>query len=355
MRLDELGEFELIARLTQGLETRADVVLGVGDDAALLDIGAAPGMVGSEAGSEAGGGPLLVATCDAQVQGRHFLLGAATPEEIGWKALAVNLSDIAAMGAEPLWALVSLLAPPALPVATLDGIYSGMRQLAQRYGVAVVGGNVAATDGPLVLDVTLLGRCARDAALRRDGARPGDALLVTGPLGAAAAGLALLLTPPPEGAVAAHLLVRARAAQVMPEPRVAVGRALAASGSIMAMLDISDGLAGDLAHICERSGVGALIEAQAIPVDPAARAVARALGRDPLALALTGGEDYELLCAVRPERLAIALAAVRQAGGEPALIGRVTERGAGMLLRLVEGDDHPLTAQGWDHLRPSAQ
>ena len=160
MRIDELGEFALIERLTAGLPSRADVALGVGDDAALLDLG------GFAADS------LLVATCDAQVEGQHFTLGVATPEEIGHKALAVNLSDLAAMGAEPLWALVSLLLPRALEVATLDGVYAGLRSLAARYSVALVGGNVSATDGPLAIDVTALGRVPRGQALTRAGGRP---------------------------------------------------------------------------------------------------------------------------------------------------------------------------------------
>ena len=174
-RLEDLGEFGLIARLTRDLPGRTDVVLPAGDDAALLDLSGAGDM-------------LLVATCDAQVEGRHFIRGVATPEEIGWKALAVNLSDIAAMGAEPLWALVSLLLPAGESVAELDGVYTGMRALARRYGVAIVGGNVAGTPGPLAIDITLLGRVAPARALTRAGGRLGDALMVTGTLGAAAAG-----------------------------------------------------------------------------------------------------------------------------------------------------------------------
>src|SRR5579885_2312341 len=195
MRLDELGEFGLIARLTGDLGTRPDVMLGVGDDAAVLDLG---------------GDALLVATVDAQVEGRHFLRGVATPEEIGHKALAVNLSDIAAMGDEPLWALVSLLVPPELPVETLDGIYAGFNMLAGRFGVALVGGNVAATDGPLAIDVTLLGRVPRGRVLTRAGGQPGDSLLVTGTLGAAAAG-GLVTSPSSQlASLERDVLLRAR-------------------------------------------------------------------------------------------------------------------------------------------------
>jgi thiamine-monophosphate kinase len=337
VRADELGEFTLIARLTSGLEARPDVLLGVGDDAAALDL--APGAA-----------HVLVATCDAQVAGSHFLLGFATPEEIGAKALAVNLSDIAAMGAEPLWALVSLTLPPSLDVAVLDGVYAGFRRLARRYGVAVVGGNIAASDGPLVIDVTLLGRAARGALLRRSGGRVGDAVLVTGAIGAAAAGVLLALQTPLPDAVDATLLERARAAQVAPEPRVAEGRALAASGVVTAMLDISDGLAQDLAHLCAASGVGAELEAAALPIDAAATAVAAAYGRSALALALGGGEDYELLFTVAPEHVEQALGAVQDVEGTARVIGRLTAE-VGLRLREPDGNVREVEPSGWDHLR----
>jgi thiamine-monophosphate kinase len=336
VRLADLGEFELIARLTQGLDVRPDVVLGVGDDAALLDL--RPDA-------------LLVATCDAQVEDRHFLRGVATPEDIGHKALAVNLSDIAAMGAEPLWALVSLVVPPALPVAELDGLYSGLRALARRYGVAVVGGNVAATSGPLVVDVTVLGKVPRGAALTRSGGRPGDRLLVTGTLGAAAAGLLAVRDPAAVGGLPPAVLARVREALVRPEPRVAEGRALASTGDVTALLDISDGLAADLGHLCAASGTGAVVEAESLPVDDATRAVAAALGRDPLPLALGGGEDYQLLCAVRPEGVERVRTAVAQVGGSATPIGYLTDATEGMRLRHRDGTLEALAPVGWDHLR----
>jgi thiamine-monophosphate kinase len=337
MRLDELGEFGLIARLTGDGGTRSDVLLGVGDDAAVLDLG---------------GESLLVATVDAQVEGRHFLRGVATPEEIGHKALAVSLSDIAAMGAEPLWALISLLVPPDLAVEVLDGIYAGFKALAGRFGVALVGGNVAATGGPLALDVTLLGRVPRGRVLTRAGGQPGDLLLVTGTLGAAAAGTLSQSSDSRLASLAHHVPLRARQAQVAPQPRVDEGRALAATGVVRAMLDVSDGLASDVSHLCERSGVGAELEAAFIPVDPAAVAVATALGRDPLELALTGGEDYELLFSVSPGDEDRAMDAIREVGGSVYLIGRlVTE--PGLRLRYVDGRVVALATRGWDHLASS--
>lgn len=335
------GEFELIARLTAGLETRADVVLGTGDDAALLALG--------------GDDWLLVATVDAQVEGIHFVRGVAAPEDIGHKALAVNLSDLAAMGAEPRWALVSLMLPPGHVTADeLERIYGGMRALARRYGVAIVGGNIAATSGPLILDVTALGRVRRGAEVRRAGGQPGDVLLVVGTLGAAQAGLLALVKAPGntrQAQLAPDMLAQVRAAMVAPVPQVAAGSALAATGALGAMLDVSDGLAADLAHLCAASGTGAVLEAARIPISSAAVAVARAYGRDPLALALHGGEDYALLCAVRPERVASARDAVRSAGGEAHIVGELTAAAEGLRLRRPNGQLQPLEPGGWDHLR----
>lgn len=336
MRLEDLGEFPLIARLTAGLESRTDVALGAGDDAAALDLGA---------------GQLLLATCDAQVEGTHFLPSVAAPEEIGHKALAVNLSDIAAMGGEPLWALVSLIASPMLDIAVIDGIYAGLRTLARRFNVALVGGNVASTTGPLTLDITLLGRVTRERLLTRAGARPGDRLLVTGRLGAAVTALLAFTAAPEEADLPADALSETRRAMVTPEPRVREGAALAATGQVTAMLDVSDGLSGDLGHICERSGVGAIVDLAALPVDAATRALAHALGRDPLRIALTSGDDYELLFTVRPDGVAEALAAVRAVGGVASVIGEITPQEQGMRVREPDGALLPLDARGWDHLR----
>lgn len=338
MRLGDTGEFELIDRLTRGLPVRPDVVQGVGDDAALL----APAA-----------DALLVATCDAQVEGRHFLRDIATPEEIGHKALAVNLSDVAAMGGEPLWALVSLLLPPALDTVVLDGIYAGLRRLADQYTVAVVGGNVAATGGPLVIDVTLLGAVPKGRALRRDGGQPGDALLVTGTLGAAAAGLLALVTEPGHVTLPREALAEARRRLVAPEPRVLAGRALAAAGTVTAMLDVSDGLASDVRHLCARSGAGAEIDAASIPIDAAAGIIASAYGRDPIWLALNGGEDYELLFTAPPAGVEALRTVSAEVGCDISVIGRLTEPDAGVRLRMPDGTVRNLEARGWDHLGPS--
>ncbi len=369
---EQRSEFALIARLTGGLESRPDVTLGVGDDAAALDLyadrvhqsGAAPVALPDSPGSAAKADtqrPLLLATCDAQVAGRHFLLDVSTPEEIGHKALAVNLSDIAAMGGEPLWALVSLFIPPSFDIALLDGVYAGMRALARQAGVAIVGGNVSSTSGPFALDITLLGRVARDRMITRAGGRPGDALLLVGEVGSGIAGLLALGTPDVKPLVPldAETLAAVRRAMVAPTPHLAEGRALAASGLVTAGLDVSDGLAADLGHLCDRSGVGAVIEAAALPIASAARRVANAYGRDPLDFALYGGDDYGLLCSVRPNGVQQAVELVRQLGTPAHIIGKLIERPASertetaSTLRLEQPDGAlvPLAARGWDHLR----
>jgi thiamine-monophosphate kinase len=336
--LAQLGEFGLIARLTAGNATRPDVLLAVGDDAALLDLDPHSAHV-------------LVATCDALVEGRHFLRAGTTPEEIGHKALAVNLSDLAAMGAEPRWALVSLLLPPELEVALLDGVYAGMRHLARRFGVAIVGGNVSATPGPFTLDLTLLGRAERGRAFTRSGGKPGDALLVTGSLGAAAAGLMIARDPAGAASLPAETRERARLAYAAPEPRVGEGLALAATGLVTAMLDVSDGAAADLAHLCDASGVGVAVEATSLPISRETRAVCAAYNRDPAEFALTGGGDYELLFTVRPDGITAAQATVRAVGGEATVIGSLLDPASGRLLRLGDGAQRPLSRAGWDHLR----
>ncbi len=331
----DLGEFGLIARLTHDLAPRPDVILGVGDDAAVLDVGSAADV--------------LVATCDAQVADTHFRLDRATPEEIGRRALAVNASDCAAMGAAPRFALLSLLVPPTLEVAVLDGIYAGLRAEAARYGCAIVGGNIARHPERLILDITLLGLAPRGHVLRRHGARPGDALLVTGTVGAAAAGLALLDDPALVARLAPEVCAPLLAAQRTPVARVAAGQWLARNGATAA-LDVSDGLAADLAHLCAASGVGATVEVAALPILPATRAVASAIARAASDLALFGGEDYELLFTAPAAHAAALCAGLLTTTGTPAtIIGTITAEPA--LVRVDDGQRTTLVGRGWDHLR----
>ena len=314
------GEFELIALFTRALPLAGrGVVLGPGDDAAILR---------PEPGED------LVATVDAVVEGVHFD-GRSTPADVGWKALAVNLSDLAAMGARPLGALVALALPPETPTATVRGVARGLGACARAYRTPVVGGNVSRAD-VLSLTVTVLGAVPEGRAVLRAGARPGDVVAVTGTLGDAALGLARR--------AAAPLAARQR----RPTPRVEAGLALA--GLVRAAVDVSDGLVQDLGHLCRASRVGARIGVADLPLSAAYRRAARPLA-DPYAAALSGGEDYELVVAVPPANLEKARRAAAQVGTPLTPIGRFV-RGRGV--RVVGARGEPLGAPpGHDHLRAS--
>jgi thiamine-monophosphate kinase len=337
LSIGALGEFGLIARLTAGLPSSPDVLVGAGDDSAVLEVG---------------GGQVLLATCDAQLDGQHFLRAVATPEQIGRRAMAVNLSDIASMGGTPRFALVSLLLSPDLPASLLDGVYRGLRQEAARSGVVIVGGNVTASPDLLGIDITVLGQMPREQVLLRSGARPGDALLVTGTLGAAAAGLHLLLHPELAVSVPESIAHPLKAAQLTPVPRVPEGRLLALLGSVTAMLDISDGLAGDLGHLCAQSRVGARLDQAALPISAATQEAARLAGQSALEWALYGGEDYQLLFTA-PQ---LAVSRIKEllwlaTGTLVSVIGEMLPPEAGMQLCAPDGTVQPLAARGWDHLR----
>lgn len=288
-------EFDLIARIRRRVATRGDVALGIGDDCALL--APPPGMQ-------------LAVTMDTLNAGVHFPADTA-PADIGWKALAVNLSDLAAMGAQPAWCTLALSLPQA-DVAFVDGFCDGFFALAQQHGIALVGGDT--TRGPLAVTLTAHGFVPMGAALRRDGARAGDEVWVSGTLGDAAGALAQwqagrAIAPP----------LRARLDR--PTPRVALGLAL--RGIASACIDVSDGLLADLAHIARASGVGAEIEVDALPASPALR---EAFAVDAMRrLQATGGDDYEL-CFTAPavQREAVQALAARL-GLALTRIGRIVE------------------------------
>ncbi|HID87948.1 MAG TPA: thiamine-phosphate kinase [Anaerolineae bacterium] len=344
MRISDIGEFGLIDRISRALPSLGpDVVVGVGDDVAVLHPPRSPRRRGE-------GERLLLATCDIQLEGAHFLQDRITPTQLGRKALAINLSDIAAMGGTPTYALISLGLPPETEVAYVDELYAGLRAEAEAAGVAIVGGNMSRSPLGLVVDIFLLGEVASEHLMLRSGARPGDAVLVTGTLGDAAAGLALLLddTLRPDEAHAA----RVKAAFLTPTPRLAEGQAIARIGLATAMIDLSDGLASDAGHICERSGVGVRIWAERLPVSSAAQAVAALAGRDPLEWALAGGEDYELCFTAPPEAVEPLTAAVVEATGTPVTtVGEIVPASEGRVLVQADGRTMPLEAAGWDHFR----
>jgi thiamine-monophosphate kinase len=337
MRISELGEFPLIDRLTQYLPPYLDdVVRGVGDDVAVV-------RLNDER--------YLLLTCDIQVEGVHFLPQAITPYQLGRKIAAINLSDIGAMGGRPSHALVSLALPPDTEAEYLDAMYQGLAEEMSRHQADVVGGNMARA-GQMIIDLFLTGEVAPAHLLLRNGARPGDRVVVTGRLGASRAGLALVLDPDlrahlPEAHVEAVLQ-----AHFTPTPRVAEGQFAGAFGRVTAAIDLSDGLAADVGHICDESGVGVRLFAQALPIEEPTRAVAQAAGADPLHWALFGGEDYELCLAVAPERAEPLVEALTEATGTPArVIGEFLPVQAGRALVWPDGRESPLKPRGWDHFR----
>jgi thiamine-monophosphate kinase len=287
-----VSELALIERIAARARRRPGLAVGIGDDAAVLE-----------------GDPALVATQDLLVEDVHFRRSSTGFADLGHKALAVNLSDVAAMGADPVAALVGLGLPPEGGPSgeEIDALYAGMEELAERFGLSVAGGDVSAAP-VIVLSVCALGRMAAGVApLLRSGARDGDLLCVTGALGAAAAGLLLLERP--ELAAASDAAPALIAAHRRPEPRVAAGRALA-SGGAHAMLDCSDGLALDALRMARASGLALTVALERLPLADGVAAVAAAAGVDPDLLAATGGEDYELIAAVPPDALASLQAAI---------------------------------------------
>jgi thiamine-monophosphate kinase len=293
-----------------------------------------------------GGPATLLLTTDTLLEGVHFRRSTATLRDIGAKAIAVNVSDIAAMGGEPRYALLALALPPTLEVAAVDELFAGVLDMTQQHGVTLVGGDTCAGPYGVVLTVTLVGR-VDGAPLRRSGAGPGDAILVTGTLGAAAAGLAVLERSP--GALPAPHVEAVVRAHRLPTPRVAESRLIRASGWATAMIDLSDGLATDLGHIATESRVGARIDVDALPVSEATRGVAGALGVDPLRWALSGGEDYELLFTAAPDHAADLARRVTEATGTPVhRIGEVRSRDEGIQFIDRTGRPYPV-APGFDH------
>lgn len=323
----DLGEFGLISRLQARIEARqgglARLELGIGDDAAVWL--PTPGA-------------RQVITTDALVQGIHFEHATTGWRDLGWKALAVNVSDLAAMGATPRHALVTLAVPGEAPVDDLLALYDGMLDLCEQFELQLGGGDVVA--GPiLMLSVTAVGE-VRGEPLRRDAGRPADLVAVTGDLGASAGGLRLLQAgrrPPdgPERLFQAHL---------RPLPRVAEGLALAAAG-VRCGMDLSDGLLGDLGHICERSDLGAEIEVERLPLDPALR---DEIGDEALALAIGGGEDYELLCTAPAAVMARARSALARLGTPLTSVGRLVP-GRGVRLLDARGREVSPGQPSWDH------
>lgn len=332
MTVRELGERLLLDRLRQRLSwPRPDVLVGIGDDAAIVEVPR---------------NEQTVLTTDALVEGVHFDRRWSSARDIGHKALAVSVSDLAAMGARPRWALLSLALPGTTPVEDVDALVDAFAIEARSHGIAVVGGNLARVDGPLAVDVTAVGSVRPRRALTRAGGRPGDELYVSGTIGAALAGFEMLSRDAAEDERDAACVAR----QQRPIARVRLGAAIGAARAARAAMDLSDGLADAIRQIAEASGCGAEIEASALPIEPGARRWWERQGRDAVSLAVSGGEDYELLLAI-PRAWRGRLREARRHAGTPALtkIGALT-KDRGRLAILRGGQSEPLPA-GYEHFR----
>lgn len=340
MNLRKLGEFGAIDRMAARLGVVPKTLLapgtiGIGDDTAVIP---------------AGGDSSTLFTIDTMVEGIHFLRD--TPAEYaGFKIIAVNVSDIAAMGGMPSAAVVSLACPRATEVEWLEALYDGIAEAAERFEIGVLGGDTTAAK-EIALTVAALGSCRRPAPVLRGGARPGDLVCVTGTFGGATGGLRILgmervLKKPQEdyGHAGLRLLER----HLKPEPRLAAGRALAEAGAT-AMIDVSDGLAADLAHICERSDCAMTIDAEAVPVNPDLAEVGDRVVPDVRVTALTGGEDFELAATLSPDALDRAVAAVEATGTSLTKIGVVKAKDGEHRIRvMLEGEEMNLEPLGWLH------
>jgi len=333
MKVSEIGEFGLIARLAKMAQKSADkdsvafkqLLVGIGDDAAAY-------FPDNE---------IQLATVDSLVQDVHFSLSYMSWQELGWKSIAVNLSDIAAMGGFPRYALVSLGLPPGTEVENVIDLYRGMFDIAGKCGLVIVGGDTV--NSPVVfVSVTVIGSAGekKRGMLRRSGAQRGDQIAVTNSLGASAGGLKMLQ----KGLkFAPKYAKQLRQSHLLPNPRVSEGQLLVAKG-VKCGMDISDGLIGDLAHICAESKVGARINVDSVPVSPAATAC---FGESGLEMALTGGEDYELLFAARPQ---IMNKLIKAMPCPVTVVGEITAENTGKI-KLVDNSGKPFSIKktGWDH------
>ncbi|MEL6659717.1 MAG: thiamine-phosphate kinase [Bacteroidota bacterium] len=340
--VNTLGEFGLIDHLTRQFPVlNESTKLGIGDDAAVID----------------NQGLQTVVSTDMLVEGIHFDLMYSPLKHLGYKAVVVNLSDIYAMNATPKQITVSLALSNRFSVEALEELYAGIYLACERYGVDLVGGDTTSSNKGLIISVTAIGQAATDKLVYRSGAKVGDIICITGDVGAAYLGLQMLerekqvyLSTPdvkPDLENEAYCVGR----QLKPEARGDMIRQFAKEGLVpTAMIDISDGVASELFHICRASGVGAYIEESGVPIHPDAQMLALRFKLDPITTALSGGEDYELLFTVKPEDLEKV-----KYMPDIYIAGEITSAADGVKLHTKGGNIHPLQAQGWVHFDPNKE
>lgn len=326
--LSDIGEGGLIELLRSRIAAGEGVRIGPGDDTALVETAS-----------------LTLATADAMIEGIHFEIGLSSAAEVGYKALATNVSDIAAMGGVPRYALVSLGAPASTPVVTLEALYDGLGECARVFGVSIIGGDTVGSER-LIVSVAVLGDAGPSGVVSRGGARAGDVVCVTGSVGGAAAGLWLLRAAHEDDRAVALLdrFPALVAAHRRPTPRVREGLAAAAAGAT-AMIDVSDGLAADVVHMCDAAGLGVEIRAASVPMADGITDVAAWAGADRNRLALGGGDDYELAIAIPAAQVHALADALAPTSVTP--IGELV--GDDRVLIEPDGARSPLAGLGWDH------
>jgi thiamine-monophosphate kinase len=337
-RVSDIGEFGLIRRISSLLDKEGirseRVTVGIGDDTASFL---------PRSGYE------VLVTCDCMVEGRHYLPGKISPYDLGRRAMTLNISDIGAMGGRPLYALVSLGLKAEIFVRDVEEMYRGFLVELNPLGASIIGGNLTSSGNGMFIDITLVGEVEQGKGVRRSGAKPGDAILVTGYPGQAAAGLQLLLRASDDSNILGHPLVKI---YNTPSHRAQLGEAIAKAGPATAMIDTSDGFLGDLGHICEESGVGAELVKEKLPVSEALREAALMLHRDPFDLFLGESDDYELVITCRPKDVTLLRSIAARCCPVPLTeVGKITEGAREITLLLPEGDRRTVKLSGWDHFR----
>jgi len=334
MNLNEIGEFGFIKKISRGCLIRPDnIIKAIGDDAAAF-------MTEPDR--------LTLITTDLLVERIHFLRDAISGFDLGYKSLAVNLSDIAAMGGTAREAFVSIAIPDDCQLDYLEAIYSGIKDLAARFDVNVLGGDTTRSKIDLIINIVVQGIVSKEEILCRDAARPGDVIFSTGFLGDSKAGLHLILNEIDADTEALEALLKANR---VPQPHLHEGRFLARQSGVHAAIDTSDGLSSDLAHIVEESRVGARLFADKIPISPSLKDFCMRLNFGPLEFALSGGEDYTLLCTISPRAADKIAKAFQKEFNRPLFpIGEIIDQKK-IALVYPDGKTKLITPTGWDHFK----
>lgn len=338
MKISEIGEFGLINRISRDtIINPKNILLGIGDDCAAYS--ASPDKI-------------VLTTCDMLVENIHFTLSICSPQQLGRKALAVNISDIAAMGGIPCHALLSLGASSDTSVEFIDQLADGIKEEARLFEVNVIGGDTVRSPLGLVINITLIGEVEPDLVVKRNTARSGDLIMVTGELGGSSAGLILLLEKEKYSSIPLNIAEKVKFAHLSPVPRIKEGRIIAREKIATSMIDISDGLASDLTRICEASAVGAKVYASEVPIFSAAKGVGKLIKRDPLIFALYGGEDYELLFTVPPKKADNIIKLIKkELDTKVSIIGEIRDKQEGIKIENLQGKVVDLQPKGYNHFR----